>query len=217
MLNDDLPPRTHDFVCRRAIMHMPTLLARHKFYSDENNAILYGLREHLRSLPLFIGLDALLTDLERRLTNIRKAITPDLRYGGVGVYGRLRWLGAFARIRAVNSLDFEVSRLRAEAPWDNLRFLAEGELGSLVRGHNTDFQGDTLLEDCQRELQARIGHLHDQLAVIRDAFRTHVDYGLQRVGIALTLVGLLLAIPEAWRAKLITKLWTTLCSFITAW
>jgi hypothetical protein len=186
------------------LVNVPKLLEEKDLagYADESTAISVTLFDRIGHLAVVVALHEHTRRMEDATGRMRADLAPQLSRAGFGTL--LRWPRAFYHVQELNRLEFDKNRIEAEIEWSEINAITGHELRHFTRqGFGKEGERARLVDDLAYGFERRWSHVAKQIAVLREAFRSRLDYGLQQVMTWLTVVGLLLAVPEAFRTKLV--------------
>lgn len=171
-------------------------------YPDEDTAISMTLFDRVGHLPVTIALHEHTKRIEDAAGRMRAQLAPQLsRSSGFG-RPHLRRPRAFFHVQELNRLEFERTRVEAEVDWSAINTITRYELRHFTRkGFGDEGERVRFVDDLTHGFERRWNHVAKQITVLREAYRSRLDYRLQQVMTWLTVVGVVLAIPEALRVK----------------
>ncbi len=193
----------------RLLVSIPTLLKGKDIrgYGNEDSAVEMTLFDRVGRLAIPVVFLEHTRRMEDTAGRMRAELAPQLsRATGLGRLP-LRWSRAFFHVQELNRLEFDRNRVQAEIDWSAMDAMTHYDLRPFVRKPwGKDGREARLVDDLGEALTHRWQHLEKQITVLTEAFRSRLDYGLQQVLAWLTVMTVILAIPEALRAKVIGRL-----------
>lgn len=164
-------------------------------------------------LPCLVALKKQWKELLKRVSNLRSELAPAL-VNPKSVIHRLAWRKMFNRALTVNQFSFEFSRLSSEVDNKSSFLFRSPELQEYEREKFSNNEDKNHLLDDQRFLLKKYAEkVGLQLRILEKNFNKRFSYALHTtnfwlacVGTMLTLIGILLALPDKWK----TPLWNML-------